>query len=263
MTEKEYRQSEGISRSELWRMKDSPEKFKWFLEHPDDPTPALIFGAALHKLILEPDTFYDEFTVQPSVDRRTKEGKAMWETWLADNEGKTPVSVNDMAKMQAMADAVNANSYAKLLLDGKHELPVFWKDELTGELCKVRLDCLKEVNGKTLIVDYKTTGDASTEAFIRSAIKYGYHFQAAMYIEGYRQATGVDAQFVFIAQEKEPPYSINILQADDLLVNHGHNLFREYIGLYHDCKLTGNWWGYLGPYNMVNNLPLPAYLAGD
>ena len=45
MTEREYRSAEGVSRSQLWRLHEgSPEKFKYEEEHPEEPTPALIFG---------------------------------------------------------------------------------------------------------------------------------------------------------------------------------------------------------------------------
>ena len=75
MTEKEYRQHPAISRSELWRIRESPQKFKYFREHPPEPTPALLFGQVFHKMLLEPDTFGEEFVVAPEVNRRTKEGK--------------------------------------------------------------------------------------------------------------------------------------------------------------------------------------------
>ena len=44
MTEKEYRQHEGISRSQLWKIRESPEKFKYAMENPEEPTPALPGG---------------------------------------------------------------------------------------------------------------------------------------------------------------------------------------------------------------------------
>ena len=55
MTEKEYREHPAISRSELWKLMESPQKFKWEKEHPETPTPALIFGQAFHKLVLQPE----------------------------------------------------------------------------------------------------------------------------------------------------------------------------------------------------------------
>ena len=72
MTEKEYRQHPAISRSELWHMHESPEKFKWYRDHPPEPTPSLLFGHVVHKLLLQPDTFDTEFAIAPELDRRTK-----------------------------------------------------------------------------------------------------------------------------------------------------------------------------------------------
>lgn len=261
MTESEYRRQDGISRTELWRLCESPEKFKWYQEHPEPPTPALLFGAAVHKMLLEPETFDVEFAVAPDVDRRTKHGRDAFEAFLAASDGKSIITLADYEKADEMAQNALGAPFVRKLLEGEREKPFYWMDDLTGEPCKIRLDCLTYVNGKPIIVDYKTTADASTEAFMRSAINYGYDFQAGMYCEGVEKATGQKPLFVFIAQEKTAPYAVNILQADDLMVRRGYDIFRELIGIYHECKTTGNWYGYLGAYNVINNLSLPAWLA--
>lgn len=264
MTEREYRQAEGISKSSLFRLTESPEKFKWAMDHPEEPTPALLFGQFVHKLILEPETVDDEFIVAPTVDKRTKQGKEIWAEFAAIvKETQQVIDAATCQRGMDMKEAADASPYVRRLLEGQHELPLFWTDELTGEKCKARLDCLTEIDDKLVIVDYKTTADASTDAFMRSAVKYGYDLQAAMYCEAVKQNLGKDPIFVFIAQEKDAPYSVNIMQADDLFVRRGADLFRELIGIYHECKKTDNWYGYLGPYNMINNLALPAWLAKE
>lgn len=264
MTEKEYRQSEGISKSSLFRMTESPEKFKWALDNPEPPTPALVFGQFVHKLILEPETVDDDFIVAPTVDKRTKEGKAMWAEFMGlVKDGQQIIDSGTCAVGLEMRRVAQDSPYVKRLLKGEHELPMFWTDELTGEKCKARLDCLTEVDGKHIIVDYKTTANASTDAFMNTAVKYGYDFQAAMYSEGYKAVTGNDCIFVFIAQEKTAPYAVNILQADEVFLRRGRDTFRQLIGIYHDCKQSDNWYGYLGPYNIINNLALPVWLAKE
>ena len=263
MTEKEYRQHPAISRSALFKISESPEKFKYAQEHPEEPTPALIFGQVLHKIILEPDTFSDQFIIAPKVDRRTKAGKAEWAEFVESAKDKTVIDEDMFFTACEMKEAVLCNDFAKRLLDGEHEKPFFWTDEMTGEECKCRVDCLTAVGDDLIIVDVKSTNNAETEAFTRSAIKYGYDMQVAMYCEGVEKNTGKKPLFVFIAIEKEPPYAINIMQADELLHRRGYDLFRELIGIYHDCKQTGNWYGYLGKYNQINNLALPAWLAKE
>lgn len=263
MTEHEYRAAPAISRSALWKIRESPEKFKWAMEHPEEPTPALIFGQVFHKLALEPLTFGEEFAVAPNVDRRTKEGKAAWAEFTASADGKTVITQDVFDKASEMVCALYRAPYVKKLLNGQHEVPMFWTDEMTGEACKCRHDAVSVIGGNDIIVDLKTTADASTEAFMRSAINYGYDFQAAMYSDGYEKNTGKKPLFVFIAIEKDPPYSVNILQADELFLKRGYDVFRELIGIYHSCKETGNWYGYLGAYNAINNLGLPAWAAKE
>lgn len=263
MTEKEYRQHPAISRSALWKIRESPEKFKWAMEHPDEPTPALVFGQAFHKVALEPDDFLSEFAVAPNVDRRTKEEKAVWDSFSNASAEKTVIDDKTFYKVLDMVEALNAAPFVGKLLNGEHEKPIFWVDEMTSEMCKARYDCLTEVNGKPVIVDLKTAANASTDAFMRGAVKYGYDFQAAMYSEGIKQTLGITPLFVFVVIEKDPPYAVNILQADEEFIQRGYDIFRELIGTYHECKETDNWWGYMGAYNVINNLGVPSWLKED
>lgn len=263
MTEKEYRQYPAISRSELWHIRESPQKFKYYKENPPEPTPSLLFGQVFHKMLLEPNTFDDEFVVAPEANLRTKEGKQMLEAFVADHENQTIITAEMYEQAKEMCDAVKREPLAVKLLNGEKEAPFFWTDEMTGEDCKCRVDVLNTEYSQPIIVDVKTTADASTDAFIRSAINYGYDFQASMYSDGVEKNIGKNPLFVFIAVEKEPPYAVNILQADELLLRRGYDIFREYIGIYHDCKVNDNWYGYLGRLNQINNLALPSYLAKE
>lgn len=260
MTDKEYRANPAISRSDLWKLRRSPEIFKYSLDFPDEPTDALLFGQVFHKYVLEPDTFGDEFAVEPDCDRRTKEGKAVYELFLKEAEGKTIVSRAMMLQAAQMGNAVLNNETAAKLLNGEHEKEFFWTDAATKEKCKCRVDVLKKTKDNLVIVDLKTCADASTETFQREAIKYGYDFQAAMYSEGVYKKTKRKPKFCFIAVEKKPPYAVNIFLADDNFIEHGVNIFRELITLYHSCKQTGNWYGYNGERNTINTLTLPAWL---
>lgn len=264
MTEKEYRAHPAVSRSELWRLlSGTPEKYRYYKDNPQPATDALIFGQALHMSVLQPEIYADNFAVMPDVDRRTKTGKQIWEQFAAENEGKTFISANFQNKIDDMTAKLNSDPFASKLLSGEREKPYFWTDEMTGEQCKCRVDCITQMGGTTYIVDIKTAENAASDEFTRKSIKYGYPMQAAMYSEGVKKATGTSCNFVFVIIEKEPPYAVNIMQADGLHVQYGYDIFREAIGIYHDCKINNNWYGYLGKFNNVNVLGLPAYLAKE
>lgn len=265
MNEREYNEAEGIRRSDLWKMEDSPEKFKWNLEHPAEQTPAMAFGSACHKMILEPETFGLEYATAPQVDRRTKEGKAMWEAFCNDNAGKTILSPDDVSTMEEMETALVRCPLAKKLLWGKgeSEVPYFWTDPDTGETCKIKLDRLVKYNRKWYVVDYKTCASAETFRFNSEIFKLGYYFQAGMYCEGVKIAKKLKKLpgFLFVAQEKKPPYSVNVIEVSEEVMDAGIAKFHQLMDRYHQCKVLDQWPGYVG--TVPNDSYLPTWIERE
>lgn len=260
----DYHASTPVSRSRLWEMRKTPAYFRYCEAHPKERTAAMILGSAFHTAVLEPEKFEREYyVVYGEVKRRSNAGKAAWAAMVEETGDRTMLSEEDYRTVRGMADAVRYNGMASYLTHGEVEQSYYVTDELTGIPYKVRPDCFKMINGRGLIVDLKSTTDASTDAFRREAIRLGYDFQAAMYKTAVEKERGIECDFVFIAVEKEPPYLINIMQCDPLWITRGTDLFREYIGIYKDCLATGNWYGYNGALNVINNLALPAYLAKE
>ena len=245
MTQKEYRSDESISRSELFPIFESPQKMKYLMENPDEKESlALLEGRAAHKEILEPDTFVDEFVVAPQCDRRTTEGKKIYAEFLTKAEGKDVLTADSYQKIKDMAAAIRQNELAVKFLKGIHETSYFWTDPDTGEKCKVRPDCIADVDGKKYIVDYKTTTSCEDGAFERSCRYYGYKLQAAMYAEGMFHTDLTRYRFAFVAQEKEPPFAVRVYFCDDGFIQEGQAMFRSLMEIYHRCKESGNWPGY-------------------
>lgn len=237
----------AVRRSELWEIRKSPAHYQWAVEHPSKETPALKFGTASHKFILEEEEFWKEYILEPEVDRRTKDGKAVWSQFVQerDREGKSSVSASDYATILEMNAAILENQTATALLKtGRHEVPIEWTESETGERCKCRPDVLTEYNGQKYIVDYKTTTSCETGAFERSCRYYGYKLQAAMYLDGVFAETLEQYRFAFVAQEKTPPYAVRVYFCDDGFIEEGMALFRDLIHIYHECREADYWPGY-------------------
>lgn len=260
MNEREYNEASGIRRSDLWRMEDSPEKFKYFLDHPIEQTPAMAFGSACHKFVLENEDFPKEYALAPNVDKRTKAGKEEWETFMASIGDRTPISMDDNQIMIDMFLAIERNPLAKKLIFGKGEteVPFFWTDPETGETCKVKLDRLVKYNRKWYVVDYKTTACAETFRFNSDIWKMGYFMQAGMYCEGVKVAKKLRKLpgFLFVAQEKKAPYSVNVIEVSEEVMNAGVAKFHQLLEKYHDCKALDQWPGYCG------DVPNDSYVPG-
>lgn len=260
MNEQEYNMAEGIRRSDLWKMEDSPEKFKYFLEHPVEQTPAMVFGSACHKMVLEPKDFGAEYAIAPQIDRRTKEGKKAWEEYQEATDGKTIVSAEDVETMREMANAIEQCKLANKLIYGKGETEqaFFWTDPETGERCKIKTDRLVKFNRRWYVVDYKTTQCADTFRFNSDIWKMGYYFQAGMYTEGVMHAKKLRKRpgFLFVAQEKKAPYSVNVIEVSEEVMNAGVAKFHELLGKYHNYKVLDMYPGY------VSDVPNDAFVPG-
>lgn len=239
----DYNDVPYINKSTLWEMRKSPLHY-WHLMHdtPRKDTPAMAFGRAVHSAILTPTAYKRDYAVMPeNIDRRTKAGREAYEVFCKEAEGKEILSSDDAQTIKAMVSAFRKNPAAVKLIKGtRREKAMFWKDSESGVDCKGRIDAF----GPDIVVDYKTTTDAGTEAFKREAIRYGYDLQAAMYLEGIRANGFQPKEFIFIAQEKAAPYLINIIRAGDAFIDRGMWIMRDLLAKYKECRDTDTWPGY-------------------
>ena len=259
MSNKEYRKAKGVSSTDLKKMSKSPAHFRYWKENGDEiDSPSLLFGRSVHKYMLEKDDFFKEFAVAPVVDRRTKAGKEEWSRFVEENAGKDIISAEDFKVIEYMHKALYETQHVKQLLSGVKERSFFVKDESTGIIKKCRPDCLTDLEFASVIIDYKSCNDASDEEFMKQAIKLEYDLQLAYYKDIVDEVTNEDCLVVFIAQEKTPPYAVNVLEANEYFIKSGRDLYRTRIDLYAECEKSGKWPGYVR--GSINVLGLPGWL---
>ncbi len=217
-----------------------------------EATPAMLLGKVAHKLILEYDTFDDEFVVAPKCDKRTTVGKTEFAVFEAQSKGKTVVAEDVYLQARSMFEALQRNNAVKQLLStGESELPLMWHN---GHIqCKGKMDRYRE----GLIIDYKTTEDASESGFSKSIALWGYHRQDAWYMDGVEAVYNERPRgFVFIVQEKDNPENIGIYSLLDQDRELGA-LENESASIKIAERLqTGNWKSYP---EMIVPVALPAY----
>ena len=255
MTEQEYRQHPAVNKSTLWEMRKSPAHYKWVLEHPRDDTAALKFGRAFHMAVLQPEEFNSSYLIAPDIDRRTKAGREAWQQFVSEAGNKELISQSDYDMINGMYEAIWTNDDAKALLEEcETEKPVFWVDDATGIECKCKMDAVKPGT----LVDLKSCCDASTNAFLREALRYGYDVQSAHYLRGYRSLNLAvpNATFWFIAVEKTPPYAVNVIRASDAFIDRGTWTLIDLMDKLKECRDKDEWPGY-----GKNEMVLPEWAA--
>lgn len=218
-----------------------PAKFRWHLDHGgEEHAPHFDLGHAAHKLVLGAGA---EIVVVDADSWRT--AKAREQQAAAYAAQRIPLLAADMALVEAMAEALAAHPIAgKVFRNGRPEQTLVWRDERTGIMCRALLDWLPD-RGRAW-PDYKTALSAYPDDFRRPADNYGYAQQAAHYLAGARALglAGDDAAFVFVVQEKEPPYLVSVIELDSLSLRIGAQRNRQAMSIYQHCTETGEWPGY-------------------
>lgn len=221
----------------------TPAEFRAQQLTPPDPKPQYDYGHGAHKMVLGEG---EQIVPIAARDWRTKIAQtARRRAW---DLGRVPLLTTQIEQAQRMAGKVFEHRLAaKLLEAGAAELSGYWHDAATGVRLRFRPDFLPDLPGRPIIVDYKTAASAHPRRFAKSAADYGYHQQAPWYIDGLTATTGAeDAAFLFIVQQKEPPWLVSVCQLDPDDVELGRQQNRAAIELYAQCVESGRWPGYEG-----------------
>lgn len=254
----DYCKWDAVNQSRLKLLERSPEHYRE--AGSGEVSKALLFGELCHVAVLEPDELHKRFAVMPAyeLDPRNvtkqgkqskskvcefyKESKAAFEADAAE-KGQTVVEQSVFDQAEATAIAVRRNELAVQFLNGQREVSIIWNDTATGIRCKARIDNVS-ADGLT---DLKTCPDPNPHEFERSIWKYGYHRQAAWYVDGWESLTGVALPFRIVAVGKDAPLQCCAAVVDSLSVNIGRAENKEALAYLLECRQTQNWPGYENP----------------
>jgi len=252
----DYHAHPSLSSSLIGRLLQSPAHYRAALTAERKQTPAMLLGSAVHCAVLEPDDFLIRYARAPEGDGRTKAVKEAKAELAA--AGVEVLAADHWDAVTGIRDAVRAHRLADTLLtNGEAELSALWTDPDAGVDCRLRADWVNTAHAQPLLVDLKTTQDASPNGFAKSCASYGYHRQHWWYCEGWERVTGEVPAFIFVAVEKEPPYAIGVYTLDDEAVAFGAEQCRQAIRTYVECVETGRWPGYAP--DQIQTLSLPAW----
>jgi len=251
MPDADYRAAAGLAFSKLVRIDQSPAHTLVKRK----ATTAMDFGRAAHVCILEPTRFVGLYAPAPRVDRRTKAGKDAYEAARQQTPNAELLPEDDYETLIAMRKGVYANANLQRILAAPHmtEASMFWTDQTTGLALKGRADWLSR---RGVLIDLKTTEDASVEAFERSLATWDYFGQLAYYADG-ATACGIDVQHcLLIAVEKEQPFGVAVYQIDDSALDAGRAMNRWRLTRYAQCVKDNSWPGYPAH---IQTIGLPAW----
>lgn len=236
-----------------------------FLQHPrlnsdhaSDQSSRLDIGTIAHALLLENDS--SRVVVIDAEDWRKKEAKDQRDEARA--RGQLPILSKDYFGIQEMVIQAQAqiakSEFASDFQEAIAEQTLLWEHD--GVWCRSRPD--KATPDWRILFDYKTVaGSANPHAFMRTIIQQGYDIQAELGRLGVEEL-GLCHQvnFVFLAQEIEPPYAMSFISLSPAWQDLAHRKLKIAMSMWKGCLRKNEWPTYRSD---VAYLEPPAYASLD
>lgn len=201
-------------------LRECPAKFDWERKHPDMRKQSKEFdiGQAAHSELLGVGPGIEVFDYDD-----WRKGPARADKAAAYAAGKIPLLPDQYDMVTDMVQAVRDHHIAGALFEegtGQPEQSMFWRNrggpDAPDMVNRARLDWLstrRDSQGRLIIPDYKTANSARPDKCERAVSDHGYHMSGAWYIDAVIECGLTDdAVFLWVFQEKEPPYIITVME---------------------------------------------------
>jgi exodeoxyribonuclease VIII len=184
---------------------------------------AMKLGSAFHSAVLEPMKFKEDYLQLPStmpdgepINRRKKAHKEYLEQIALENPNKVALSEDEMDTLTGMLNSLVANPIANSLFKGGLAEQIKF-DTWDAVNVKGKCDYFQEKHpllGDRILVELKSSTDASPEGFARDVLKMHYDFQLYFY----EQLFKADRCFI-VAVENKFPYATGVYDMSEFLPN--------------------------------------------
>ena len=266
-----------FSYSALSAFKKSPEHLLDYYMNRREPTKAQAVGSLLDRMILTPDDWEKFYVVAPQkppfkkdlIEQYGKEEgaklytekKEEYNKWLIENQHKTIISEADLKEAETIRDKVFDNEEAREVLSriSSTQKELRWTDKKTG----IKMRGFMDGRGDGIILELKTTMDASLETFSKDAIKWGYPIQAATYSEAVKAIEFDFPDFYYLVVEKKAPYGISVFKADDDYLRWGKQEYRRLLDSLKYCLDNDKFkmsYGFYSAIETYQTLSLPGWM---
>lgn len=187
------------------------------------PSKAMEFGTALHKIVLEKDTFFQEYIVMPEFEPTN--GKPKTSGWKNTNDYKQQkeefeliagdriiLTEEEFNSIVSIDNAIRHHPFWQQLIENK----MYFEKSIIGEVeyesdleedklvklpVRIRPDIIipDYTKERGIIIDLKSTSDASPSKFGKDIYQLNYDAQASFYAVVAEEVIGKPFDFIFIA----------------------------------------------------------------
>lgn len=165
----------------------------------------------------------------------------------AREAGRIPMLAADAERVVAIVESAKRAMVRCPDLDNIGDLDAeqtfVWQDPITGAWLRCRPDWVS--TDHRVIVSFKTTGQsAEPDSYIRQFLDHGHEMQSAFELAGNRALNGVDAKYLWLVTETQPPYATSLLGMSPEMEAFGRERFEAAVSIWAKCLERNYFPGY-------------------
>jgi len=214
-------------------------------EFPKPASDVFDDGTIVHTVLTHDQRIEDILAIIPGdvLNAHGHRKGALWNDWWQANAGRIQRKRDECDALFRMVDSVRAHPKARWLLEGEGEFEysIIWRDEETGLSLRARPDKLSFFRGDCLVSDIKTTRSFNPRTFGNDVAKYGYHRQAAWYIDGVTALGWHVPAYCFITVDKTPAHETHVYELMPSAIELGRQQNRQLLTELKHRLETGDW----------------------
>lgn len=226
----------------------SPLAYRLDKDDPIKPTKGMRFGSLLHKCLEDIDDWHNLVQVAPQVNRRTNAGKETLLNWMADLPPHAMIATADeYEQIAATMENLRKKDFYDYIAHAEREVSGRFFSFDAGVHCKFRIDAISERDDEWALIDFKTSAlPIDRDSFYRTAKKYRYNMQAALYSDGFKEieVSGKPAAFYIMAFETTRPYDCALFGVSAEFLEMGRRDYKRGLEIYRTCMETNVWPGH-------------------
>lgn len=244
----EYYALEAVSNSALSILAVSPAHYKAAVAglYSRTVNASMNVGTAFEDRFFRADTYRNSYVERPpNLDRRRKAHKEVWND-LVERFGEDKIlTTEQMFDIEQMYKNLRYHSDVDTVFNQynvEDNIHIIWEDGETGLLCKAEMDAFVQKIG--LVIDVKTTSDASDYGFAKSYFQYNYYRQAAWYTRGLEHHGYDSPAFRFWVVETSIPYCSRVMRPSPEDVKLANYEIDKLLDTLVDAQVSDDWKGY-------------------
>jgi len=198
-----------LSYSSIKEFARSPRHYINYLKKARKDTPELIFGGALHCILLTPNLFKEQYVQSQKFDLRKKDDKEEYAKLLtsAESKGQKIIQEDVFDELINLTDFVKSNpEFQQIMFDAKS---VEQREYM--ELYGLPFVKIKDIETSYATIDIKTVQSGALENLNKDFFNYQYYIQAAIY----------GGNFKFYVIEKNDPYYNGLIDVSQDWMDYG------------------------------------------